>query len=190
MLTMMTKRHQSSHICRRSSRLDPHVKAKPGTRDRYSDCTPYFRFPRPVHTFSTHSHQLIYVSRSFLLIGGAVLVVVGFSIAADSGFNTPSSYGIIIAAVVTLTLSFINFAYTQRIPIIPPVRTRPLERMTIEFGSHLCSCSASVYSRSGQRLCSCSPPCSLPLVSSRPIFSYTNYSKEYVIVDQALYPTN
>ena len=54
-------------------------------------------------------------------MGGASLLVVGFSIAADSGFDTPESYAIIIVAVVFIASSFVNFAYTSRIPIIPPV---------------------------------------------------------------------
>ncbi len=54
-------------------------------------------------------------------MGGAILVVVGFSVAADSGFQTPHSYSIIIPAIVLLAGSFVNFACTGRTPIIPPV---------------------------------------------------------------------
>lgn len=62
-----------------------------------------------------------YFQSSILIMGGAITLVVGFSIAADSGFNTPRSYGIIIASIVLILLSFINFSYTSRIPVIPPV---------------------------------------------------------------------
>ena len=48
-------------------------------------------------------------------------MVVGFSNAADQGFDQAESYGMIIGGVVLLAAAIVNCLYTKRIPIIPPV---------------------------------------------------------------------
>ncbi|ODO00769.1 hypothetical protein L198_03096 [Cryptococcus wingfieldii CBS 7118] len=54
-----------------------------------------------------------------LLMMSSALLIVGFSRAADFGFDAPSSYAIIIAGGVILILAVLNFLFTQRNAIIP-----------------------------------------------------------------------
>ncbi|WVQ75072.1 hypothetical protein IAR50_004681 [Cryptococcus sp. DSM 104548] len=54
-----------------------------------------------------------------LLMLSSALLIVGFSRAADYGFNTPSSYAIIIAGGVIFLLAVVNFLFTHRNAIIP-----------------------------------------------------------------------
>lgn len=56
--------------------------------------------------------------RALLLISCALLII-GFSRAADYGFDTPASYGIIIAGAVVFIAAVINFLITKRNAIIP-----------------------------------------------------------------------
>lgn len=59
-----------------------------------------------------------FVGLALLLISCALLIV-GFSRAADYGFDTPTSYGIIIAGAVVFVAAVVNFLMTKRNAIIP-----------------------------------------------------------------------
>lgn len=54
-----------------------------------------------------------------LLLASCALLIVGFSRAADYGFGTPTSYGIIIAGAVVFVAAIVNFLMTKRNAIIP-----------------------------------------------------------------------
>ncbi|WVR08158.1 hypothetical protein IAU60_005204 [Kwoniella sp. DSM 27419] len=54
-----------------------------------------------------------------LLMVSSGLIIVGFSRAADHGFDKPSSYGIIIGGAVCFLLAVANFLTTKRNAIIP-----------------------------------------------------------------------
>lgn len=57
---------------------------------------------------------------SFLLVAGAGLTTVGFSLAADNGFGNPAAYALIIVGAVVIVAAVINVIYTKRHPIMPP----------------------------------------------------------------------
>lgn len=56
-----------------------------------------------------------------LIMCGAALIIVGFSQAADEGFDAPSAYATIVSGGVLLILSIIHSFRTKRNAIIPPV---------------------------------------------------------------------
>ncbi|KAK8864562.1 hypothetical protein IAR55_001812 [Kwoniella newhampshirensis] len=56
----------------------------------------------------------------FLLIAGSILIIIGFSNAADHTFSQPSAYGTIIGGVIAMAGAIINFFYTERVPLCPP----------------------------------------------------------------------
>ncbi|OWT39397.1 hypothetical protein C362_02992 [Cryptococcus neoformans Bt1] len=69
-------------------------------------------------TFKQLSATFDFVGLALLLISCALLII-GFSRAADYGFDTPASYGIIIAGAVVFVAAVINFLITKRNAIIP-----------------------------------------------------------------------
>ncbi|ORY34911.1 major facilitator superfamily domain-containing protein [Naematelia encephala] len=62
--------------------------------------------------------DLRYPLRLLVMLSGALLIV-GFSRAADYGFNTPSSYALIIVGVISMIGAIINFLLTDRNAVIP-----------------------------------------------------------------------
>jgi len=104
------------HLSRRPSRPNPDAKAESHRKDRYPRCVPDIRLLR---TVTCPSHSVDHHGRNwrlrFLIMGGACLLLVCFSIAADSGFDTPQSYGIPYATFVTFTGSSVRF-----LSLVPP----------------------------------------------------------------------
>ncbi|WVQ95971.1 hypothetical protein IAU59_003070 [Kwoniella sp. CBS 9459] len=54
-----------------------------------------------------------------LIMASSAMIIVGFSHAADYGFDKPASYGVIIGGAVTFLLAVANFLTTKRNAIIP-----------------------------------------------------------------------
>jgi hypothetical protein len=54
------------------------------------------------------------------MIAGALLIV-GFSEAADFGFDTPRAYAIIVVGAIFFGLAIAHFMTTKRVAIIPAV---------------------------------------------------------------------
>ncbi|KGB77960.2 hypothetical protein CNBG_4047 [Cryptococcus deuterogattii R265] len=69
-------------------------------------------------TFKQVSATFDYIGLA-LLLASCALLIVGFSRAADYGFGTPTSYGIIIAGAVVFVAAIVNFLMTKRNAIIP-----------------------------------------------------------------------
>ncbi|KAK8858940.1 hypothetical protein IAR55_003171 [Kwoniella newhampshirensis] len=70
-----------------------------------------------------------------LIMSGAALIIVGFSIAADDGFGTPSAYGVIIGGAVVVTLAVIHFLTTKRNAIVPARMLKTRTTLFFMFGS-------------------------------------------------------
>ncbi|WWC61572.1 uncharacterized protein I303_104156 [Kwoniella dejecticola CBS 10117] len=74
-----------------------------------------------------------------LVMGAAALIVVGFSNAADEGFDSKSAYGVIIAGVVTTGLTVAHCITTKKNAIIPARLLRTRTPLFFTFGSFFLS---------------------------------------------------
>lgn len=62
------------------------------------------------------------LTNRFLILAASALMIVGFSTAADHGFDTPAAYAVIIVGLILLGVSIVHFLTTKRNAIIPRVR--------------------------------------------------------------------
>ena len=57
---------------------------------------------------------------------GAALLILGFSTAADVGFDAPRAYAVIIVAFIVLAVAVYHFLTTKRNAIVPAVSSLQL----------------------------------------------------------------
>ncbi|WVQ80702.1 hypothetical protein IAT38_002807 [Cryptococcus sp. DSM 104549] len=72
-----------------------------------------------------------------LVMVAAALFIVGFSTAADEGFDLPKAYGVIIAGAVVMTAAVIHCLTTKKNAIIPARMLRTRTTLFFMFGSFL-----------------------------------------------------
>ncbi|WVQ99153.1 hypothetical protein IAU59_006285 [Kwoniella sp. CBS 9459] len=70
-----------------------------------------------------------------LVMSGAALIIVGFSNAADYGFNNKTAYGVIIGGVVAMALAVVHCLTTKKNAIIPARLLKTRTPLFFTFGS-------------------------------------------------------
>ncbi|WWC70488.1 uncharacterized protein I206_104439 [Kwoniella pini CBS 10737] len=74
-----------------------------------------------------------------LIMAASALIVVGFSNAADAGFDSKSAYGVIIGGVITTALTVAHCVTTKKNAIIPARLLRTRTPLFFTFGSFFLS---------------------------------------------------
>ncbi|KAK4689236.1 hypothetical protein P7C73_g867, partial [Tremellales sp. Uapishka_1] len=101
----------------------PHLWNRPGYLDLYLESQPH--------------EEVLVQTPAFLVMVSAALLIVGFSSAADDGFDKPEAIALIVVGGVTFGGAVVNFLYTKRMAIIPARMFKNRTTLAFLIGSTL-----------------------------------------------------